>query len=199
MKSVNISHWKSKDAQDTQHYVASYGIHDGSTELFSIDLTKQKGFYQLSEFVAPQQKNNFMIEQTNRAGTPKVVAFDKQSGSMLGNIKTNSLIDQDEEFVFELFEFSKTTHTQLMKKHEATPEDYIALDKQQNPAVLYIHLPKEKDQKKGLISKIKSMAGERPERKQNVFQVVILNSELCDERMCFAIGVVLHDRGGLQA
>lgn len=198
MKIVNISCWKNKDALDVQEYIASYSIHDEGKELFNINLMKQKGFYQLCEFTESDERCNFVIEQTNRAGTPKVAAFDKETGLMLGTFKTNSLVDQDEDFVFQLLEFSKTKHQRLMEQYNACADDFVALDRDKKPAVLFIHLPKINQPKPGLLSKIKSMANNISQVKHDVYQVVILNNELCDERMFFAIGVILHDRGGLQ-
>ncbi len=182
----------------TRGYVSSYTLTDESKELFQIDLLKQMGFYQISEFTSPSGESPFIIEQTNRVGTPKVAAFDKETGQMLGAFKTNSLIDSAEELVFKVCRMSELNDPELVSEFGNSDDDYVAVSLDgQTPIALFISLPKH-HHKDGLFTRLKAIANQIGKSGHNVLQLVILEPKVCDPRMLYAVAVILHNRGGLQ-
>lgn len=185
--------------RDVAGYVSSYTVCNEKGELFRLDLVKQAGFYQISEFTGTNDSDNFIIEQTNRAGSPKVSAFDKSSGSMLGSLKSNDMLDSEDNVVFRLHSFSNTHHQALMQEFDADEEDFVAISKERSePFALFITLPKKHPAKSGIFSRIKSMASNITHPHDEIMQVIILDKNAYDERMMYTIAVILHDRGGLQ-
>lgn len=179
-------------------YVSSYTLSEDDNPLYHIDLLKQLGFYQISEFTSPRGASPFIIEQTNRIGTPKVAAFDKETGQMLGAFKTNSLINSSEELVLNVCPISQLQEQELLAEFGSSDDDYIAVSPENNtPVALFIRLPKQLH-KYGIFSRIKSMASHIGKTNSLVMQLIILEPQICDERMLYAIAIILHNRGGLQ-
>lgn len=198
MKRIILNNWVNPDLQSLAGYVSSYTLRE-EQDLYTIDLLKQTGFYQISEFASPDGKNHFIIEQTNRIGTPRVAAFDKETGSMLGAFKTNTLVGSDEQTVCNVVPLGSLENRALIKDFSATEDDFVAVKPGDTmPAALFMRLPKRCGQAHRLLGKIKSMANHLGKVPHDVFELVILDDTLCDERMLYAIAVILHNRGGLQ-
>lgn len=179
-------------------YATSYTLRQGESELYTLDLNKQMGFYQISEFVSPTDENNFIIEQTNRIGTPKIAAFDKDTGSMLGVFKSNRLYDKNDTPVLEIHSTSKLPEHVLRTIECSGPDDVVAVTKETGSIeAIFCHLPRNDGKGFGLSRRIRQFARQFSSASQDVLEILILDEENCDVRICCAIGVILHNRGGL--
>jgi hypothetical protein len=179
--------------RDVRTYVTSYRVRDDHKELFTIDLNKQLGFYQICEFVAVSGDDHFIIEQTNRVGAPKIATFDKSSGTLLGTFKDNLLVDIDEKVIFTVEPVAK-----LKNVSGSSNEDFVAMtsDNQQVIA-LFCPLPR-KPAGLHLLTRIKlllkSVLKSAP---RDVVEVLINDESCCDRRVLIAIAMIIHDRGGI--
>lgn len=205
---MTISNWIDPDLQSLAGYSSSYLLRDTEQELYAIDLLKQKGFYQISEFTSPADNPHFIIEQTNRLGTPKIAVFDKESGTMLGAFKTNRFINDEDEVLFELVTLQKLQNSALLQDFKATDNDFAAVPfdrEKQSPLVnctvpmaLFLKLPRAGRTKNRILKSIRSVAAHLTRTPRDVSELVILDDSICDPRMFYAIAVILHNRGGLQ-
>lgn len=197
MKSIMLTNWTNHDMRGIRTYVTSYTLRDEDNELYSLDLNKQMGFYQISEFVAVNGTDHFIIEQTNRVGTPKIAVFDKDSGRMLGTFKGNHFVDSDESQIFTIERVAQLRHRNVdLSCHE---EDFAAVAADDKRVIaLFCHLPR-KPERKHLLRRLKlalSQLMKAPPK--DVFEIIIKDEQCCDQRMLAAIAVILHNRGGLQ-
>lgn len=198
MKLVTLRNWNNSD-NVARSYVTSYTLREQESDLFHLDLNKQMGFYQISEFIAVSGDGNFIIEQTNRVGTPKIAAFDKDSGTMLGAFKTNSLIDSSEQLQLTVKRLEGLEDPSLMNQFDGSAEDYAAISPDNEKVIaLFIRLPRKNHKSRGLFSRLCTMATQIANPTQDVMEIVMLNDQPCDSRMLYAIAVILHSRGGLQ-
>lgn len=199
LKPITLSHWINPDYKSNKDYVASYTLRQEEAELFTIDLHKQMGFYQISEFVAPNGENNFIIEQTNKVGRCKIAVFDKETGNMLGIFRGNTLVNTSEEPVFEVHHLASLTESTLCPTSLSTPEDYAAVLTDNNTvAALFSHLPRRGPHGNGLVGHMRTWLGRISGNNQDVMEIDIWEEPSCDPRMHYAIAVILHSRRGLQ-
>lgn len=179
-------------------YVTSYTLRYENSELFTIHLNRQLGFYQISEFISPDARENFIIEQTNRVGTPKIAAFDKDSGNMLGVFKGNTLLDVNETPVFHIKPISSITTDHLCPVKDGNPEDYAGVvHERQNVAAIFSRLP-HRYSKQGVVARLRRWSHSLTNAPLDVLEAMIVEENLCDLRMFCAVAVILHSRGGLQ-
>ena len=198
MKAIILSNWTSQDMRGLRSYVTSYSLRTQDTELFTIHLNKQMGFYQISEFIAPDRSRNFIIEQTNRVGTPKIAAFDKDSGNMLGVFKGNTVLDASETPVFDVQPMQALSTSIVCPLHADNPEDYAGvLHEQRNVAVIFSRLP-HRYVRRGLFTRLRQFIHRLSNAPQEVLEVMVVEEDACDLRMICAVAVLLHSRGGLQ-
>lgn len=208
LKKVTITNWINPDLQSLAGYASSYILRDTERELYAVDLLKQKGFYQISEFTSPDETPHFIIEQTNRTGTPKIAVFDKETGNMLGAFKTNRFINHEDRVLFEVVPLDKLRDDALLHDFTATGDDFAAVPfnhEQQSPILhgarpkaLFLRLPRSTRTKHGIFKKIRSMTAQLTKTPREVLELVILDDDICDPRMLYAIAVIIHSRGGLQ-
>lgn len=171
-------------------YVTSYTLRSNNSELFTIHLNRQFGFYQISEFSAPDGQENFIIEQTNRVGAPKIAAFDKDSGTMLGVLKGNTLLDANESPIMQIKMAADLTPDYERPVRECRPDDWVGvLEESKKVAVLFSRL-----ESRGFFRRIITNLSKAP---ADVLNTVIIEDDICDIRMIYAVAVVLHSRGGL--
>lgn len=197
MKAIIVSNWISPDMRGMRSYVTSYTLRLDQVELFTIHLNKQMGFYQISEFQSPDKSQNFIIEQTNRLGTPRIAAFDKESGNMLGALKGNTLLDRDESPTLDLKPMSKITDI-ACPLIEDSPEDYAGvLHGQASIGVILSQLP-HRYARRSLLTQFRQFTRRTGNTPRDVLEVVVVEDNVCDLRMLCAIGVIMHSRGGLQ-
>lgn len=197
MKAIILSNWISPDMRGMRSYVTSYTLHLDQAELFTIHLNKQMGFYQISEFQSPDKSQNFIIEQTNRVGTPRIAAFDKESGNMLGALKGNTLLDRDESPTLDLKPMSKITDI-ACPLIEDSPEDYAGvLHGQASVGVILSQLP-HRYARRSLLTQLRHFTRRIGNTPRDVLEVVVVEDNVCDLRMLCAVGVIMHSRGGLQ-
>lgn len=196
MKSITLTNWTNHDKRGIRTYVTSYTLRSEDMELYTLDLNKQMGFYQISEFVAINGTDNFIIEQTNRVGTPKIAAFDKDSGRMLGTFKGNQFVDSDESLIFNV-----ECVSQLLRSDDGATcheEDFAAVAADDKRVVaLFCHLPRI-PQRGRLFARLKLALQGLSNTPKDVFEILVKDDHCCDERMLCAIAVILHSRGGLQ-
>lgn len=196
---ITLSHWINPDLKSNKGYVASYTLRQSDRELFTINLHKQMGFYQISEFVAPDSENNFIMEQTNKVGRCKIAAFDKDTGNMLGIFKGNILVDTSEQPVFEVHDLAYLSETTVCPTNLSTPDDYAAvLTGERTVAALFTQLPRRGAQGPGLFGRLRQRLKGLLGGHQDVMEIDILEEPGCDPRMHCAIAVILHSRRGLQ-
>lgn len=198
LKPITLSHWINPDFKANKGYVASYTFRQDGKELFTINLHKQMGFYQISEFVAPDSANNFIMEQTNKVGLCKIAAFDKDTGDMLGIFKGNVLVDTSEQPVFEVHHLARLSETTLCPTSLSTPDDYAAVLTGENTvSALFTHLPRRGAQGAGPVGQLTQWVKGLLGGHQDVMEIDILEKPGCDPRMHCAIAVILHSRRGL--
>lgn len=196
MKSIILTNWTNHDKRGIRTYVTSYTLRSEDTELYTLDLNKQMGFYQISEFVAINGTDHFIIEQTNRVGTPKIAAFDKDSGRMLGTFKGNQFVDSDESLIFSIESVSQLLHRD--DDIACDEEDFAAIAADNHRVVaLFRHLPRIPERKQ-LLTRLKLALRRFSNAPQDIFEIIIKDDHCCDHRMLCAIAVILHSRGGLQ-
>lgn len=197
LKSIIVTNWTNHDLRGVRTYVTSYTLRDENKELYSLDLNKQMGFFQISEFVAANGIDHFIIEQTNRVGTAKIAAFDKNSGRMLGTFKGNQFVDMDENLIFSIERVA-----QLQQDGAGTTykeEDFAAVAADDKRVIaLFRPLPRQLNRGHLLRRLALSLNQFLKSGPKNVLEIVIKDEHCCDHRMLAAIGVLLHNRGGLQ-
>lgn len=198
MKTLILSNWTNQDMRGMRSYVTSYTLRRGNSELFTIHLNRQLGFYQISEFIAPDSARNFIIEQINRLDTPKIVIFDKATGNMLGVFHGNTLLDAHEEPIFHLEPLSHVEAGGVCAAHtDHNSEDYAGvLHGQKNLAAIFFRLPRAK-RAEGVGSRIRRWAKHLSGRPNDVLEVQVIEEEASCLRMICAVAVILHSRGGL--
>lgn len=178
-------------------YVTSYTLRQGDAELFTIHLNRQMGFYQISEFLSPLGRQNFIIEQTNRVGTPRIAAFDKESGNMLGVFKGNNLLDGSDTPVLDIKPMSKIADL-ICPLIEDSLEDYAGvLHQQAGIGVILSRLP-HRYVRRSLLKRLRHFARRFSSSPRDVLEMVVVEDGLCDLRMLCAVAVIMHSRGGLQ-
>lgn len=182
--------------RSTRSYVASYTIRQGHVELFNIHLHKQLGFYQISEFASENSKNNFIIEQTNKVGKPKIAAFEKDTGQMLGLLRGNILLNDSDETLVELKLARDLPENLISQLEPYNPDDYVAIAFNGSNAYIvavYYRLPK-KDEDKSLLRVARRLAKLFSGDPKDIFELEIWDEKVTDERNLFAIAVILHSR-----
>lgn len=178
-------------------YVTSYTLRRDHSELFTIHLNRQLGFYQISEFISAGSGRNFIIEQTNRVGTPKIAAFDKDTGNMLGVFKGNTLLDANEAPIFHIKPMISLSADCVCPAHENNPEDYAGVvHEQKNIAAIFSRLP-HRERREGLVSKMRRWTNRFTNAPVDVLEAQVIEETACDLRMVCAVAVILHSRGGL--
>jgi len=197
LKAIILSNWISQDMRGMRSYVTSYTLRSGNSELFTIHLNRQLGFYQISEFISTDAKRNFIIEQTNRVGTPKIAAFDKDSGNMLGVFKGNTLLDANEAPIFHIKPMISLSADSVCPAHTANPEDYAGLiHGQKNIAAIFSRMP-HSYHREGMASRLRRWTNRFTHAPVDVLEALVVEEDICDLRMICAVAVVLHSRGGL--
>lgn len=177
-------------------YITSYTLRSADRVLYTLDLNKQMGFYQISEFVPVDDDNPFIIEQTNRVGTPKIAAFDKDTGSMLGTFKGNNFVDSDESLIFTIESVAQLAEGDAAL--ECAEEDFVAVAAEDRHIMaLFCHLPRD-SRKHSLFSRIQHSLRQFSNSPKDIYEILIKDTDCCDYRMLCAIAVILHSRGGLQ-
>jgi hypothetical protein len=197
LKGIILSNWTSQDMRGLRSYATSYTLRQGGSELFTIHLNKQMGFYQISEFLSPLNHQNFIIEQTNRVGTPRIAAFDKESGNMLGAFKGNSLLDSNDTPVLDLKPMSKIADI-VCPLIEDSPEDYAGVLHQQAGIGLILSRLPHRYVRRSLLAQARHFARRFSSSPRDVLEMVVVENNVCDLRMLCAIAVIMHSRGGLQ-
>jgi hypothetical protein len=198
LKAIILSNWISQDMRGMRSYVTSYTLRQDHSELFTIHLNRQLGFYQISEFIAAGTSGrNFIIEQTNRLGTPKIAAFDKDTGNMLGVFKGNTLLATNEAPVFHVAPMASLNTDCVCPVHRDALEDYAGvLHEQKNVAAIFSHLPY-RESGEGLMSRMRRWTNRFNSAPTDVLEVQVIEEDACDVRMICAVAVILHSRGGL--
>lgn len=197
LKSIILTNWTNHDMRGIRTYVTSYTLRDENNELYSLDLNKQMGFYQISEFVAVNGTDHFIIEQTNRVGTPKIAVFDKDSGRMLGTFKGNHFVDSDESRIFTIESVAQLQHQGANLNY--SEEDFAAVAADDKRVIaLFCHLPR-KPEGMHLLRRLRiALSRLMKAGPKDIFEIIIKDEQCCDQRMLATIAVILHNRGGLQ-
>ena len=197
MKPVVYSNWTNPDLRVNRSYVTSYTLRQGNNELFHIRLNKQLGFYTISEFVSPASRDGFILEQTNKVGKPKIAVFEKDTGLMLGVLKGNTLLNENEEPVFDL-KRCRDVIEHLSLPYTPNHDDFVALNKQREAIAIYSLLPKQR-KREGVIGVLRQIGHFFSGTPQEVLELQVFKEDCCDIRMLYAIGIILHSRRGTSA
>jgi hypothetical protein len=198
LKSLFLTHWINPDLRNDRTYVSSYKLRSDDEELYSIDLNKQLGFYQICEFVPANGTDNFIIEQTNRVGTPKISAFEKDSAKMLGTFKGNQFVDSDENLIFSIESVANLKNRDRATSTFCTDSDFVALAADQKRVIaLLCRRPRRPAGFHPLLRFKDSFFNLTKTEPRDVFEIIIKDEQCCDQRMLAAIAVIVHDRGGL--
>lgn len=198
LNTVTLRNWVNPDLVGNPGYMSTYSLRHQNRELFTVHLNQQLGFYQISEFVAPGDADNFIIEQTNKAGKPKIVAFDKASGDLLGTFKGNTLINDSEEPVLEIKPLTKLEISFFFTLGDIYPEDSMAVNlRQREIAAFFYRLPRDSGRKSGIFGRLNQWLKRSTDDPQDVMEMHVFSDRACDLRMFCAIAVILHSREGL--
>ncbi len=178
-------------------YVSSYTLRCNNAEFFTIHLNRQQGFYQISEFLSPNDsKQNFIIEQINSGGAPKIAAFDKDSGTMLGALMGNTLLDANDAPILHIKPVAALSTELGYPLDQVNPEDFAGVTHEQNTiAAIFSRLPL-RDNQDGIVARVRSWTQRFSNAPIDVFEVQI-KEEVCDQRLFCAVAVIMHNRGGL--
>lgn len=195
---VTVSNWVNPDLLENPGYVSTYALRHQDRELFTVHLNQQLGFYQISEFVAPGESDNFIIEQTNKAGKPKIVAFDKLSGDLLGTFKGNTLVNDNDEPVLEVKPLTKLEISFFFTLGDIYPEDSMAVNlREREIAAFFYRLPRDNRKRPGILGKLNQWLKRSADDPQDVMEMHVFSDRTCDLRMFCAMAVILHSRDGL--
>lgn len=197
LKTIILNNWISTDMRGMRSYVSSYTLRSNNAELFTIHLNRQQGFYQISEFLSPTYpRQNFIIEQINSGGAPKIAAFDKESGNMLGALMGNTLVDANDAPIFHVKPMLALSADLGYPLDQVNPDDFAGVTHEQNKiAAIFSRLPRH-DNQDGIVARVRSWAQRFSNAPLDVFEVQI-KEEVCDERLFCAVAVIMHNRGGL--
>lgn len=192
MKTIILRNWTSPDMRGMSSYATSYTLRSDNSDLFTVHLNRQLSFYQISEFISAAPGDNFTIEQTNRVGTPKIAAFDKESGNMLGVFQGNTLMDVSEAPIFHLTTIHTLNADRTFPLHDFNPEDYAGvLHEQKKIAAIFSH------RGTGWLARMRRWLQRFTNAPMDVLEVKLIEEGICDLRMICAVAVILHNRGGL--
>lgn len=198
MQSITLYNWNNPDLEATSGYTTSYTIKRGNSELFNVNLYQQGGFFQMSEFVAPHGRGNFIIEQINKSRRPKIAAFDKDSGAMLGILKEDVLFDLNEAEVFQLRPIAEVIQLSDYEQPEGYPDDWMAVVGQdQASAAIFARLPAPSDPDQSSISRLRGWLENLSHKPKAVMRIDISRPEACELRMFCAVAVIIHSRRGI--
>ncbi len=194
-----MSKWHNPDAMTHHNYACSYILRQSRNDLFRVDLHVAHGFFELSEFVSPDDKTNFMIEQISRVGKVKINIFDKYTGNPLAMLCDNMFKNEDEQRLFELSYLHDVAPAKLRGIDEdCNPDDYVGIAPDQTAVALLQNLPKPSQAQAGFLSKVSKWAKKRGEAPKDVLEIQILKPQNCSWRALCALGVIVHARRGLQ-
>ena len=199
MDSIVVSKWINPDAGARSNYACSYILRQNREELFRVDLHMEHGFFEMSEFVAPQNTNNFMIEQISKIGKVRVNVFDKRTGYPMAMMCDNVFKNEDEQRLFELHHMNALSKSLLGQiDDDYAPDDYAAVTPIQTIAATFVHLPKPSEVHAGFFSKVSKWAKTMSDAPKDVLEIQIFEPKICPLRSLCALGVVVHARCGLQ-
>ncbi len=199
MSSIVLSRWHNPDASAHSNYAHSYVLRQDQKELYHVDLNMELGFFELSEFVSPEGRNNFMIEQASQTGKVKVRVFDKDTGSPLAVLCNNILKDNEESPVFEFHHLHGLSESILCDIDEdSTPDDYAAINGKNDVAALFVHLPKPSASHAGFFSRVSRWAKNKGDAPKDVMEVQLRHANACSIPVFCALAVIIEARGGLQ-
>lgn len=194
MKPTVLSTWVNPDMRATRSYVASYTVRQGHNELYNLHLHKQLGFFQISEFFSNTGENHFVIEQTNKVGKPKIAVFEKDTGMMLGLLKGNTLLNENEEAILEFKKAKDLTEQLITQLEPYNPEDYVALMPNSNCIVaVFYTLPKKSADKK-LLRALRSLAKLFSGDPKDIYEIEIWDDSITDIRNYYACAVIFQNR-----
>jgi hypothetical protein len=198
LKSIFLSNRIDPELHNRRSYVSSYRFSRDHKELFRVHLNKMAGFYLMSEFVGSKDDDNFVIEQTNRAGTPKISIYQKNSGILLGAVNGNLLLDGDENPIGELK--SAESLVQATNVRLAARDNDLALVNLADNKVtaVFSQLPR-KETHPSWLTHLTKLTRLTSGPKTGVMEIALLQDKSVDLRVILAAAVVVHSRGGLQA
>lgn len=199
MNSIVVSQWHNTDASAHHNYAHSYILRQNQRELFRVDLNMQQGFFGLSEFIAPDPAQNFMIEQISKVGKVKVNVFDKTTGTPLAMLCGNTFKDENEQPLFELRHLHDLAPDTLCTlDDDTTPDDYAALAPGGEVNNLLVHLPRPSECHAGFFSRVSKWAKRGSDAPKDVLALQLLDHAPCSLRAMCALAVIVHARRGLQ-
>lgn len=199
MNPIVVSYWRNTEASAHSNYAHSYLLRQNDRELYRVNLHLERGFFELSEFVGTNNRENFMIEQTSKNTTVKVNIFDKLSGSQIALLNNNVLKNDHEQPLLELKRLSHLpSPTRRSIDADATDDDYAAIGEKNLVVATFIRLPKPSAYQAGLLTRISRWAKNKGQTPTDVLEVNILAPQICSVRALCALSVIAHARRGLQ-
>jgi hypothetical protein len=196
LKTIILNNWISADMRGMRSYVSSYTLRCNNTTLFTIHLNRQQDFYQISEFLSPDDpQQNFIIEQIYRVDTPKIAVFDKESGALLGAFMGNTLVDANDAPIFHVKPVHALSRDLDFPLDQVNPNDFAGILHEQNKIVaIFSHLPR-RDKQDSLLARVRSWAQRISNAPVDALEMQIIQEEVCDQRLLCAIAVIMHSRG----
>lgn len=193
LKSVEITCWIDPDLEGHGGYSASYAVMQERTPLYSVALNRQGGFYGISEFVSEAGAEAFVLEQVNNSGRARVAVFDKSSGEMLGTIGERKVFDAGGEVLFTLEKIKDRPDFTAEHFHDVDEDDWLVASSTGQWAVL-AHLRVGP----GVLQRWRRWLDERKQSTPSpIMRVDLLLPAPADERLFYALAVVLHSRRGV--
>lgn len=194
LKSVEITCWIDPDLEGHGGYSASYAVMQERTPLYSVALNRQGGFYGISEFVSESGAASFVLEQVNNSGRARVAVFDKSSGEMLGTIGERKVFDAGGEVLFILEKIEDRPDFATEHFQDADPDDWLVSGNSgQQWAVLAAQRVGP-----GVLQRWRRWLDERKQNTPSaIMRLDMLAGAPADERLFYALAVVLHSRRGV--
>lgn len=190
MKPIIISNWTNPDLRTARSYVTSYTMRQANSKLFTIDLHKQMGFYQISEFAHNKDDAlNFTLEQTNRLGPLKISVFEKHSALMLGSLKGMEVVDESESVLYEVLS-APTKADKAPDNRRSNPSQLKGVTPTGGEAVRFTRIAPHRN-KSSVLSKLATWGTHFAAAPKDIMKIEIDDDDLCDMRLHCAIGVVM--------
>lgn len=194
LKSVEITCWIDPDLEGQAGYSASYGVMQDRTPLYTVALNRQGGFYGISEFVDEAGGSPFVLEQVNNSGRARVAVFDKASGEMLGTIGERKVCDAAGDVLLVLQRVRDQANFAAERFNTAGPEDLVAVTNDAHQVAVFVNMPVSP----GMLKRWRRWLEDRSHNTAStVMRIDIARGLLTDERLLYAIAVILHSRKGV--
>jgi hypothetical protein len=197
LNSIILNHRIEPELYNQRSYASTYRFTQNNLELFRVHLNKKNGFYLMSDFVGSNESDNFVMEQTNRMGTPNIEIYQKTTRNLLGVIQGNCLLDNTENLIAEL-QSAKSMAQDTLVRLTAQEGDVAVVTPADNKVVAVLSRLPRKQMHPTWLTKLTKWVRLAGGANHNAMEISVLQDKPLDLRLLLAAAVIAHSRGGLQ-